>query len=205
MISSRSAFLTTTRGAMAARNFSPTVLCPRYGSRPRRTVPRQSCHSQLMCRLSRLRNKQGPTARVSAHSCTVSLPRFRSTVNTQIYPRLQSWKAAFVGAKVEEIEAAIVAVTAALRHPLIQRAQAAVAKGKCYRELPLALRMDDGSLIEGAADLVFWEDGGWIVVDFKTDRELTNELERYRRQVSIYARAISQAHTASCGGFLFGI
>jgi ATP-dependent helicase/nuclease subunit A len=110
-----------------------------------------------------------------------------------------------IGATVDEITAAIVAVIAALQHPLIQRAEVAKAKGECFRELPLTLRMDDGTLIEGAADLVFREDGSWIVVDFKTDRELVGELGRYRRQVSLYANAISQVHKDKCAAFLLRV
>ena len=37
------------------------------------------------------------------------------------------------------------------------------------------------------------KDVKFVVVDFKTDRELEGELERYRRQVRIYAAAIGQA------------
>src|SRR5262249_44294696 len=40
-----------------------------------------------------------------------------------------------LGAKEEEIEAAIIAVIAALQHPLIQRARTAAEKGNCDREL----------------------------------------------------------------------
>lgn len=37
------------------------------------------------------------------------------------------------------------------------------------------------------------------MVDFKTDGELENELERYKRQVRIYALAIEGATGQSCG------
>jgi ATP-dependent exoDNAse (exonuclease V) beta subunit len=45
----------------------------------------------------------------------------------------------------------------------------------------------------------------WIVVDFKTDEELAGVLERYRRQVAIYATAISEATASSCDSFLFRV
>jgi ATP-dependent exoDNAse (exonuclease V) beta subunit len=37
-----------------------------------------------------------------------------------------------------------------------------------------------GTLVEGIADLVLREGEKWILVDFKTDQELTSGLERYR-------------------------
>ena len=65
--------------------------------------------------------------------------------------------------------------------------------GRCRREVPLVLRLEDGVLVEGVADLAFAEDGCWTVVDFKTDVELGSRLAEYRRQVALYARAIAAA------------
>ena len=108
-----------------------------------------------------------------------------------------------LGAPAEEIEAAATTVGAALRHPLMERARKAAASAACYREIPVTLCDDDDSLVEGLADLVFRENGTWIVVDFKTDQELAGSMERYRRQVSIYATAISKATSSRSEAFLF--
>jgi ATP-dependent exoDNAse (exonuclease V) beta subunit len=116
--------------------------------------------------------------------------------STQLHGRI-------LGAPVDEIEAAVATVTAALQHPLMERARKAAACGACHREVPLTLREDNGTLIEGLADLAFREDGKWIVVDFKTDQELAGALERYRRQVAIYATAISKATSSTSEAFLF--
>jgi ATP-dependent exoDNAse (exonuclease V) beta subunit len=51
----------------------------------------------------------------------------------------------------------------------------------------------DGSLVDGVVDLAFRADGVWTVVDFKTDRELADEIEVYRRQVGLYADVITAA------------
>jgi ATP-dependent exoDNAse (exonuclease V) beta subunit len=123
----------------------------------------------------------GPRFGTLVHSTLASVPLDAEEAEVAATAELQG---RIVGAKDEEVKSAIVAVTAALQQPLIQRARAASEKGHCYRELPLTLRMEDGTLIEGIADLVFREDGRWIVVDFKTDQELARELVRYRRQVS---------------------
>jgi ATP-dependent exoDNAse (exonuclease V) beta subunit len=108
-----------------------------------------------------------------------------------------------LGATVEEIEAAVTTVAAALQHPLMERACKSAACGACHREVPLTLREEDGTLIEGLADLAFRENDKWIVVDFKTDQELAAALERYRRQVAIYATAISKATSTNSEAFLF--
>jgi ATP-dependent exoDNAse (exonuclease V) beta subunit len=98
-----------------------------------------------------------------------------------------------LGAVDEEIAAAVHAVSAALAHPLLQRAHAALGAGHCRRETPITLRAADGTLVEGAVDLAFLEDGAWTVIDFKTDHELSRSLDAYRRQVALYAAAIATA------------
>ena len=68
-----------------------------------------------------------------------------------------------------------------------------MARGECRREEPVAGRDDGGTLVEGVVDLAFREAGAWTVVDFKTDQELDAEVERYRRQVALYAELIARA------------
>jgi ATP-dependent exoDNAse (exonuclease V) beta subunit len=114
-------------------------------------------------------------------------------------------QARILGATADESAAAIDAVEAALRHPLMQRARAARAIGKCRRETPLTLREENGDLIEGVVDLAFEEEGAWTVVDFKTDAELEGRLDPYRRQVEIYARAIAQATGKAATAVLFRV
>ena len=97
-----------------------------------------------------------------------------------------------LGAPDAEVAAAAAAVTAALRHPLLARARAALARGECRREAPVAA-LDDGTLVEGVVDLAFRESGRWTVVDFKTDRELDEALDVYRRQVALYAALVARA------------
>ena len=88
----------------------------------------------------------------------------------------------------------------ALSHPLMRRAAAAVISGKCRREAPVALKLDDGVMVEGVIDLAFQEQGQtaeagspWVVIDYKTDFEVKGRLEEYQNQVSLYALAISRA------------
>jgi ATP-dependent exoDNAse (exonuclease V) beta subunit len=110
-----------------------------------------------------------------------------------------------LGASDEEVAAAAALVEVTLAHPVMQGAAAAAARSRCYRETPVTLTLDDGSLIEGYVDLAFEDERGFVVVDFKTDRELEGELERYRRQVQIYAAAITRATGKPARGVLMKI
>jgi ATP-dependent helicase/nuclease subunit A len=100
------------------------------------------------------------------------------------------------GATDEEVAAATETVTRALRHPLMKRAAAAAKNGRYRREVPIALRLDDGMIVEGVVDLAFQGEptnGPWIVVDYKTDFEVKGRLEEYQTQVALYAMAIARA------------
>jgi len=101
-------------------------------------------------------------------------------------------QARIVGATQEEIEAAAVAVVSVLAHSLIDRARKASKCGQCRRETPVTL-LSDAVLIEGVVDLAFLEGSAWTVIDFKTDHELARDLPAYKRQVALYAAAISSA------------
>ncbi len=98
-----------------------------------------------------------------------------------------------LGATATETADARELVDRVLAHPLLQAAAVAAAAGRCYRETPVTLRLDDGTIVEGHVDLAFEGDDGFVVVDFKTDRELDRGLDRYAHQVRIYAAAIARA------------
>ena len=98
-----------------------------------------------------------------------------------------------LGATPDEVTAATHAVRAALAHPLLRRAHAAWLRGECRREVPVSASVDDQTVVDGVVDLAFCEDARWTVVDFKTDQELTDALDVYRRQVALYAEMIGRA------------
>jgi ATP-dependent exoDNAse (exonuclease V) beta subunit len=99
-----------------------------------------------------------------------------------------------VGATPEEVDAATLAVRAALDHPLLRAAASSAVEGGLRRETPVFLRLEDGRLAEGVVDLAFRESGvGWVVVDFKTDQELEPRRATYEKQVRLYARAVAAA------------
>jgi ATP-dependent helicase/nuclease subunit A len=108
-----------------------------------------------------------------------------------------------VGATPDEVTAAADAVLVALASPLILRARAAL---ELRRESPLIVTLDDGLIVEGIADLVFLEAHAgtrrWVVVDFKTDVDLTPRLDEYRTQVALYLRALTHSTNHPATGLL---
>ena len=110
--------------------------------------------------------------------------------------------ARIVGASEEEAAAARDVVAAALAHPLLARARAAV---RVERETALMLETDDGAIVEGVVDLAFLEKDGWTVVDFKTDLEIAGRKAEYIRQIDAYARAITAATGEPARGALLAV
>jgi ATP-dependent helicase/nuclease subunit A len=73
----------------------------------------------------------------------------------------------------------------------------AVASGRWWREVPVAAPLGD-TVLEGFIDLLFEEDDGLVVVDYKTDalesaEEITKSMQRYRLQGGAYALALEKA------------
>jgi ATP-dependent exoDNAse (exonuclease V) beta subunit len=95
-----------------------------------------------------------------------------------------------LGSTKEEISAAIAAVQAVQRHALWKKASSSSA---VRREAPLLLQREQGTVVEGAADLAFRDGEGWTVVDFKTDFELEERRPQYQAQLAAYSQAIARA------------
>jgi ATP-dependent exoDNAse (exonuclease V) beta subunit len=75
-------------------------------------------------------------------------------------------------------------------HAAPVRAAARASRGEVYRELPVGFVAGE-VIVSGAIDLLYRDDGGWVVVDYKTDRAAESEvlLARYRPQGAAYALA----------------
>ena len=85
-------------------------------------------------------------------------------------------------------------VRRALDSPLVKRA---LESGRLWRETPVASPVGDG-VLDGFIDLLFEEEGGFVIVDYKTDAlgsddEIERAMERYRLQGGGYALALSRA------------
>ena len=108
-----------------------------------------------------------------------------------------------LGATALVVAEASTSVAAVLTHDLLRRARVAAGRGACRRESPVTCLLVDGTLVEGVVDLAFEEDGAWTVIDYKTDREMSEaSIARYRRQVALYVAAIAQATAKPATGVL---
>ncbi len=123
----------------------------------------------------------------------------------EVIARVARAEGRMVGASGEEVDAAARAASAALRHPLLLRAAASERRGECRRETPVMLPGSGGDLIEGVVDLAFREEGGWTVVDFKTDAEIAGRMARYETQVLLYVEAIRAATGEGARGVLLSV
>ena len=82
--------------------------------------------------------------------------------------------------------------------PIVKRA---LDSGRWWRETPVAGPVGDG-IVEGFIDLLFKEEDGFVIVDYKTDalgsdEEIERAMARYRLQGGGYALALSRATGAT--------
>lgn len=119
-----------------------------------------------------------------------------------VVERIAATEATVLGLSAVDAAMAARKVVRVLAHPLLARARAAAARGACRRETAVTMQLPDGTLMEGVVDLAFEEDGAWVVVDYKTDREMSGAEEQYQRQVAAYAAAVSAAVGKPASGVL---
>jgi ATP-dependent helicase/nuclease subunit A len=145
----------------------------------------------------------GPRFGSLVHALLADMPL--DTVDATTIARLATAHGRVLGAGADEIAAAEALIARVLTHPVLEAARRAARDGRCYRETPVTWRSDGGALIEGFVDLAYLDEDGFVVVDFKTDRELDGALDRYQRQVQIYATAIAAATGRAARGVLMRV
>jgi ATP-dependent exoDNAse (exonuclease V) beta subunit len=89
------------------------------------------------------------------------------------------------GCTEEERESALIRVRAALNHELLAAARRAE---RVCSELPVMVRVDE-TVVEGRADLAYFDGLRWTVIDFKTGRADARD----RAQIHLYATALHEA------------
>ena len=67
------------------------------------------------------------------------------------------------------------------------------------------LRLEDGRIFEGVADLAFLEADDWTIVDFKSDAEFRKVPGKYERQLQWYVFALSRMTNAPARGVLLRV
>jgi ATP-dependent helicase/nuclease subunit A len=93
----------------------------------------------------------------------------------------------------EGAQRAAEAAAQALALPVMERARRAA---RSWRELPLWFA-EGGELVHGFVDVVFEEDGGLVVVDYKTDHIAAEQARlqaaHHAPQLQLYGRGLAQA------------
>jgi ATP-dependent exoDNAse (exonuclease V) beta subunit len=136
------------------------------------------------------------------HAVLAALPLEASRAAVSDMARVQ---ARLLSAPAGEADASAAIATTVLQHDLVVSARRARDAGHaCHRELPLSIVID-GVLIDGQADLVFDDGEGWVVVDFKTDAEIGEADDVYRRQIALYAAALMKATGRPARGVLLRV
>jgi ATP-dependent exoDNAse (exonuclease V) beta subunit len=167
-----------------------------------RTLPLDPCEIETVD-LSRFSGRPfGPRFGTLVHAILATAALDASEASLR---RIGATQGRILLAADEEVYAAVEVVGAALRHPLFDRVRAADTAGRCDRELPIVWKAPDGTLVEGTLDLVFEDETGATVIDFKTDREVAADSERYRRQLTIYCRALIALRGGTARGVLMRI
>lgn len=92
----------------------------------------------------------------------------------------------------ERVEELIALSAKCLAHPLAERIRRAQ---RIFREVPFTVMLDQ-KIVEGKIDLLLAEEKDWVIVDYKTDQVLKENLAQrfnlYREQGIYYARAMQQ-------------
>jgi ATP-dependent exoDNAse (exonuclease V) beta subunit len=101
------------------------------------------------------------------------------------------------GASPDECASAAEAARGALEYV----ARTAHGAAEVHRELPVLVRLEDGTLVDGRIDLA-WNDGkAWTVVDYKTDRRERRDIA----QVRLYAIALGRLTNSHVRGIVLEV
>ena len=150
----------------------------------------------------RVERPGGPRFGSLVHAVLADMPL--GNANRDAVAELATAHAVLLGATKEEEAAAIAVVATVQTHRLLEEAAEAERKGRCYRELPMTLKMGQ-VLVEGTVDLAYERNGQLVVVDFKTDRDVDDALDAYRRQVQIYVSALAEALRLPATGIILQV
>ncbi len=118
-----------------------------------------------------------------------------------------------LGATEAEIAAGERLTARALSHPILRRVVAAGVDdaANVRREIPLFSSEEDGTIVEGVADLVFRDStptggGTWTVVDYKTDRAIPEDRRAlYEAQIAGYARLLERVFGEPVGSVVLAL
>ncbi|MDP2390044.1 MAG: PD-(D/E)XK nuclease family protein, partial [Acidobacteriota bacterium] len=188
---------------------TPTQITQAKISQPQMTQTTQNLNGQVLiedCAVKFAR-PSGKRFGTLVHVLLASVPLDATVAQVEEHSALH---VKLLGATDEEQAAARVMVVNVLKHPRLAEARAAEAAGRrVWREVPVALRTDDGTgtpqIVDGQIDLAYETDAGWMVIDFKTDIEIATAEDAYVRQVSTYLDAVTRATGQPATGLILKI
>lgn len=90
-----------------------------------------------------------------------------------------------------EIDQVVGWVEKVQKNKLIDRAKSSK---KVFRELPITGKQEDGTYVNAVIDLAFLEEDGWVVVDYKTDKDIQKNKEKYAHQLRFYSDLLIKIH-----------
>ena len=119
--------------------------------------------------------------------------------DADLVARTIAWRGRVLGAPSDEVAAATTAVVAAIRHPVMRDA---ARSSDLRREVGLSYVLEDGSIVEGTADLAFKDPDDptrWTVVDFKTSTA-EDSRDKWVAQVGCYCEGVRRATGEAASG-----
>ena len=194
------------RAAMLAAGMAPTINVATATELALAASAAGPAYSEAIAIEETRRDRGRPHGKRFGTLVHLTMLRAPLDADAQAIGKVAASAAKMIGAPDEEAAAAAYAVEAALKAPLMGRAKAA---DTVMRECPLTVRLEDGTAVEGIADLAFAEnaDGGavWTVVDFKTDVDVAARLDEYRAQLGFYVRAVRESTGRPASGAILWI
>ena len=194
------------RAAMLAAGMAPTINVATATELALAASAAGPAYSEAIAIEETRRDRGRPHGKRFGTLVHLTMLRAPLDADAQAIGKVAASAAKMIGAPDEEAAAAAYAVEAALKAPLMGRAKAA---DTVMRECPLTVRLEDGTAVEGIADLAFAEnaDGGavWTVVDFKTDINVAPRLDEYRAQIRFYVRSVRESTGRPASGAILWI
>ncbi|MGC1685489.1 MAG: UvrD-helicase domain-containing protein [Candidatus Acidiferrales bacterium] len=148
--------------------------------------------------------KRGPGGRRYGSLVHAILATVPLGADSAIIKKLAALHGRILGANAEEVASAVAVIQIVLKHELLLRAAECERHGCCRREAPITF-VENNLLLEGVIDLAFDESAAWTIVDFKTDEELEAQLNRYERQVALYAEAVGKTTQKPTNAYILRI
>lgn len=96
-----------------------------------------------------------------------------------------------LGVSQPEIDQVVGWVEKVRKNKILERAKNSK---KVFRELPITGKQEDETYVNAVIDLAFLEEDGWVIVDYKTDKDIQKNLENYSQQLRFYSDLLIKIH-----------